>query len=274
MIGALLTVFVTLRSPRLLFSLVILSLLWTYGLFVYRPSAAQLGGTGAVRTTGGLTIQTRVATLSGISALFLWASGAAFAPLWAAAWTFLITFAHAALRPVSMKASASKLGSDMWSAMGGGGGRPQRPDREDSDDSGGGRGGSGGASSSWPGSQQQRTTTGNRGGGSGGIAAASPQWADSEAYAGGQMQTNAVPHTYEGAQPNLRARANFAAPVVAASAPLPRPGAFVQHSVPPIQHQQNQQNQQQQHQQHQQQQNFSAPVTSALPRPGGEKRRD
>lgn len=269
MIGVLLTVFVTLRSPRLLFSLVILSLLWTYGLFVYRP-IAQLGGTGAART-GGLTIQARIATLSGISALFLWASGAAFAPLWAAAWTFLITFAHAALRPVSMKASASKLGSDMWSAMGGGGGRPQRPDREDSDDSGGGRGGGGsggGTSSSWPGAQQQRTTTGNRGG-SGGIAAASPQWADSEAYAaggGGQMQSsNAVPpHTYEGAAPNLRARANFTAPVV--SAPLPRPGAFVQHSVPPIQQHTQQHTQQQQ-------QNFIAPSTSALPRPG-EKRRD
>lgn len=242
--------------------------MWTYGLFVYRPAAAQLGG--ASRTPAALTLWGRVATLFAISALFLWASGAVLAPLWAAAWTLVSMLAHAALRPVSLKAGAAKMGSDMWSAMGGGG-RPQRPDREESDE---GRGG-GMASSTWSGAQQREGTR------SGGMAAASPQWGgDSEAsFARGQGQP-AVPHTYEGAAPNLRARTNIPSP--AAPAPLPRPGAqqqrdavppppqfFAQHRpVPPVAPAP------QSSQHHQQPQQNCAPTFNALPRPGAEKRRD
>lgn len=194
-IGFVLTVFATLRSPRLLLLLILLSLLWIYGLFVYRP-AAQLGG-----RAGGASTQTRVATLAGISSFMLWASGAMFAPLWAIAWTLLITFAHAALRPVSMKASAGKMASDVWSAIGGG---------ARGDDRG----------NPW---QQTQERPGNRSGG--GSAAASPHWNDTEAF-----DRESAPPAFNNQQgfdaaiqPNLRARANFTQPA-APPATLPRPG--------------------------------------------------
>jgi hypothetical protein len=240
-IGVVLTVFVTLRSPRLLLLLILLSLLWIYGLFVYRP-AAQLGG-----RAGGASTKTRVATLGAISAFLLWASGAMLAPLWAAAWTLLITFAHAALRPVSMKASAGKMASDVWSAIGGARG----------DDRG----------NPW---QQTQERSGNRSGS--GSAAASPHWNETEGFDRESAPAALNNQTFDAfTQPNLRARANFTQPA-APPAALPRPGVQTashhnQTFMPPAGP----------YSGGSQQYTRPAPPSSLaapLPRPGDEKRRD